>query len=75
MPKSCLGILHICNFGILLRKIVIYLVGQKLYLLFYLFLLLQFTEVTSQESTYSENTVIDILKISHLILNRIGTIQ
>ena len=40
------------------------------------FLLLKLAEVTSQwESAYSENTVIDILKISHLILNRIGNIQ
>ena len=29
---SCLGILHICNLWILLRKIVIYLVGRKCYL-------------------------------------------
>ena len=29
---SCLGILHICNLWILLRKIVIYLVGRKFYL-------------------------------------------
>ena len=32
VPISCLGILHICNLWILLRKIVIYLVDQKCYL-------------------------------------------
>ena len=32
VPISCLGILHICNLWILLRKIVIYLVGRKFYL-------------------------------------------
>ena len=38
--------------------------------------LLKLTEVMSQqESAYSENTVIGILKIPHLILNRIGTIM
>ena len=32
VPISCVGILHICNLWILLRKIVIYLVGRKFYL-------------------------------------------
>ena len=32
VPISCLGILHICDLWILLRKIVIYLVGRKCYL-------------------------------------------
>ena len=32
VPISYLGILHICNLCILLRKIVIYLVGRKFYL-------------------------------------------
>ena len=31
-PISCLGILHICNLWILLRKIEIYLVGRRFYL-------------------------------------------
>ena len=31
VPISCLGILHICNLWILLRKIVIYFVGRKFY--------------------------------------------
>ena len=31
VPISCLGILHICDLWILLRKIVIYLVGRQLY--------------------------------------------
>ena len=32
VPISCLGILHICNLWILLRKIVMYFVGRKVYL-------------------------------------------
>ena len=32
VPISCLGILHICNLWILLRKIVLYFVGRKFYL-------------------------------------------
>ena len=52
VPISCLGILHICNLWILLRKIVIYLVGWKCYLRG-IFWLLKSTEMTSTQESVS----------------------
>ena len=63
VPISCLGILHICNLWMLLRKVVIYLVRGKFYLRGLRALLLKVTEVTStQESVFLwKHAVIDIL--------------
>ena len=69
-PISWLGILHISNIWNPMIRIAIYLVVRKFYLCV-LFRLLKLMEVTSN---YVYNAVIDIVKIYHLILNRIGTI-
>ena len=75
MSISWLGILHIYNIWYPLIRICIISCRSKI-LSSWTFWLLKLTEVTSnQESVLQwKHTVIDILKICHLILNRIGTI-
>ena len=75
VPISWLEILHIYNIWNPVIRIAIYLVVRKFYLRG-LFDCLNLTEVTSnQESVLQRiHAVIDILKIYHLILNRMGTI-
>ena len=73
VPISWLGILHSYNIWNPVIRIAIYLVVRKFYLRGLCGCL---TEVTSNQESVLQwiHAVIDILKIYHLILNRIGTI-